>query len=126
MNQEWTISWVWWITAIEIPAFGCLFWMMQQGRREAERSLLKLYREIQLNLNVVLENLAQSKLEVARLYATIADLKDVEKRLTDHLLRLEARLTYAFQAEQRAAQRRSSRSGDQTGYFEPKGDVDAA
>jgi hypothetical protein len=126
MNQEWTISWVWWITAIEIPAFGCLFWMMQQGRREAERSLLKLYREIQLNLNAVLENLAQSKLEVARLYATIADLKDVEKRLTDHLLRLEARLTYAFQAEQRAAQRRSSRPGEQAGCFEPKGDADAA
>src|SRR6186997_2033278 len=109
MNQEWTISWVWWITVIEIPAFGCLFWMMQQSRREAEAALLKVYREIQANLNTVLENLAQSKLEVARLYATIADLKDVEKRLTDHLLRLEARLTCAFQTERRAARRRSSR-----------------
>ncbi len=126
MNQEWTISWMWWITAIEIPAFGCLFWMMQQGRREAERSLLKVYREIQANLNVVLENLAQSKLEVARLYATLADLKDVEKRLTDHLLRLEARLTYAFQAEQRAAQRRSCRLGGGIECLEPEGDVDAA
>ena len=126
MNQEWTISWVWWITAIEIPAFGCLFWMMQQGRREAERALLKVYREIQANLNVALENLAQSKLEVARLYATVADLKDVEKRLTDHLLRLEARLTYAFQTEHRAAQRRSCRPGDQAECLQPTGDADAA
>jgi hypothetical protein len=126
MNQEWTISWVWWITVIEIPAFGCLFWMMQQGRREAERALLRVYREIQANLNVVLENLAQSKLEVARLYATVADLKDVEKRLTDHLVRLEARLTYAFQAEQRATQRRSCRPGEQAERLEPKGDADAA
>jgi hypothetical protein len=126
MNQDWTISWMWWITAIEIPAFGCLFWMMQQGRREAERALLKVYREIQANLNIVLENLAQSKLEVARLYATIADLKDVEKRLTDHLLRLEARLSYALQAEQRAVQRRSYRIGSQTDCLDPKGDTDAA
>ncbi len=126
MNQEWTLSWMWWITAIEIPAFGCLFWMMQQGRREAERSLLKLYREVQANLNVVLENLAQSKLEVARLYATLADLKDVEKRLTDHLLRLEARLTYAFQAEQRAARHRSYRLGGESEGLEPEGDADAA
>jgi hypothetical protein len=60
------------------------------------------------------------------LYATIADLKDVEKRLTDHLLRLEARLTYALQAEQRAVQRRSYRLGSQTDCLEPKGDADAA
>jgi hypothetical protein len=126
MNQEWTISWVWWITVIEIPAFGCLFWMMQQGRREAERALLRVYREIQANLNVVLENLAQSKLEVARLYATVADLKDVEKRLTDHLVRLEARLTYAFQAEQRATQHRSCQPGEQAECLELKGDADAA
>ena len=126
MNQEWTISWVWWITVIEIPAFGCLFWMLQQGRREAETALLKVYREIQANLNMVLDNLGQSKLEVARLYATIADLKDVEKRLTDHLLRLEARLTYAFQAEQRASQRRSCHPGGQTEHLESQGDADAA
>ncbi len=126
MNQEWTISWVWWITAIEIPVFGCLFWMMQQSRREAERALLKVYREIQINLNAVLENLAQSKLEVARLYATIADLKDVEKRLTDHLLRLEARLTYAFQAEQRAAQRRSCQLDERHACLGPQEDADAA
>jgi hypothetical protein len=109
MNGEWTISWVWWITAVEVPALGCLFWMAHYGRREAERSLLRVYREIQANLSMVLENLAQSKLEVARLYATVSDLKDVEQRLTDHLLRLEARLTYAFQAEQHAARRRPSR-----------------
>ena len=60
---------------------GCLFWLIHHGRRESERALLRVYREIQGNLSMVLDNLAQSKLEVARLYATIADLKDVEKRL---------------------------------------------
>jgi hypothetical protein len=72
-----TISWVWWISAVELPVVGCLFWLIHHGRRESERALLRVYREIQGNFSVVLENLAQSKLEVARLYATMADLKDV-------------------------------------------------
>jgi hypothetical protein len=126
VNEEWTISWVWWITAVEVPALGCLFWMAHHGRREAERALLKVYREIQANLSVVLDNLAQSKLEVARLYATIADLKDVEKRLTDHLLRLETRLTYAFQAEQRASKRRWCPFVDRVDCLTNDGDGDVA
>lgn len=91
------MNWLWWITAVELPVLGCLFWLIHHGRRESEQANLQLYREIQGNLNIVLDNLAQSKLEVARLYATITDLKDVEQRLTDHLLRLEARLTFLLQ-----------------------------
>ena len=97
MGDEWNISFVWWITVVELPVFGSFFWLIHQGRREAERALLKVYSEIQGNMSMVLENVACSKLEVARLYATIADLKDVEKRLTDHLLRLDTRLTYLLQ-----------------------------
>jgi hypothetical protein len=85
---------MWWTTAIEVPVLGCMFWLIHHGRRESEQALLRIYREIQGNLNMVLDNLAQSKLEVARFYATVTDLKDVEQRLTDHLLRLETRLTY--------------------------------
>jgi hypothetical protein len=77
-------------------------------------------------LSVVLENLAQSKLEVARLYATIADLKDVEKRLTDHLLRLETRLTYVFQAEHRASKRRWCPFADPADCLTKDGDSDVA
>jgi hypothetical protein len=94
VSEEWSISWMWWTTAIEVPVLGCMFWLIHHGRRESERALLRIYREIQGNLNMVLDNLAQSKLEIARFHATVTDLKDVEKRLTDHLLRLEARLTY--------------------------------
>jgi hypothetical protein len=96
VNEEWNISWMWWTTAIEVPVLGCMFWLIHHGRRESERALLRIYREIQGNLNMVLDNLAQSKLEIARFYATVTDLKDVEKRLTDHLLRLETRLTYVL------------------------------
>ena len=101
VNEPWTISWVWWISAVELPVVGCLFWLIHHGRRESERALLRVYREIQGNLSIVLDNLAQSKLEVARLYATIADLKDVEKRLTDHLVRVETRLNLLLEGDAR-------------------------
>ena len=111
MSEQWSISWVWWISAVEVPVMGCLFWMVHYGRRESERALLRIYREIQSNLNTVLQNLAHSKVEVARLYATVADLKDVEKRLTNHLLRLEERLTFALRTDPRAAARWLHQSG---------------
>jgi hypothetical protein len=38
---------------------------------------------------------------VARLYATIADLKDVERRLTDHLVRVETRLNLLLEGDAR-------------------------
>lgn len=124
MNEEWTISWVWWITAVEVPVLGCLFWLTHHGRREAERALLRVYREIQTNLSMGLDNLAQSKLDAARLYATVVDLKDVEKRLTGHLLRLEARLTYTLQSELPAERRRFRRSTEQPRSSQQEGDPD--
>ena len=126
MNEEWTITWVWWITAVEVPALGCLFWLTHHGRREAERALLRVYREIQTNLNVVLENLAQSKLDAARFYATVVDLKDVEKRLTEHLLRLEARLTYMLEGDLPSDRRRSRRAPQPHQCPQRQGDPDEA
>ncbi len=126
MTEEWTISWVWWITAVEVPALGCLFWLTHHGRREAERALLRVYREIQTNLNMVLENLAQSKLDAARFYATVADLKDVEKRLTEHLLRLEARLTYMLEGDLPADRPRSRRFPQHPQFSRQQGEADEA
>lgn len=93
MTEDATITWVWWITVVEIPVLGGLFWLVHQGRREADRAMMRMYGQVQNNVSTVLQTLAQSRLEVARHYATVTDLKDVEKRLTDHLLRLEHRLS---------------------------------
>ncbi len=41
VNEPWTISWVWWISAVELPVVGCLFWLIHHGRRESERALLQ-------------------------------------------------------------------------------------
>jgi hypothetical protein len=126
VSEDWTISWVWWITAVEVPVLGCLFWLIHHGRRESEQTILQLYREIQGSINVVLDNLAQSKLEVARLYATVADLKDVEQRLTDHLLRLEARLTFLLQADRRGSSSRNCQTCPTGGSTQTEGGRDAA
>jgi hypothetical protein len=117
---------MWWTTAIEVPVLGCMFWLIHHGRRESERALLRIYREIQGNLNMVLDNLAQSKLEIARFYATVTDLKDVEKRLTDHLLRLETRLTYLLPSNPTARPDWSRSKGENRRNRSGMGDPDAA
>jgi hypothetical protein len=126
VNEPTTISWIWWISAVELPVIGCLFWLIHHGRRESEQALLKIYREIQGNLSIVLDNLAHSKLEVARLYATIADLKDVEKRLSDHLVRVETRLNLLLEGDARGLAQRLRPIGERPGRLIGRGDSDAA
>jgi hypothetical protein len=126
VNEPSTISWIWWISAVELPVIGCLFWMIHHGRRESERALLKVYREIQGNLSIVLDNLAHSKLEVARLYATIADLKDVEKRLTDHLVRVETRLNLLLEGDASRLGHQLRPLSDRACRLASRGDSDAA
>lgn len=126
MNEQWTINLVWWISAVELPALGCLFWLIHHGRRESEQALLKIYREIQGNMSMVLDSLGQSKLEVARLYATIADLKHVEKRLTDHLVRVESRLNLVLEGDVRTLGRWPRPAGSQGRGEADRGESDAA
>jgi hypothetical protein len=126
VNEPSTLSWIWWISAVELPVIGCLFWLIHHGRRESERALLKIYREIQGNLSIVLDNLAHSKLEVARLYATIADLKDVEKRLSDHLVRVETRLNLLLEGDARRLSRQLRPLSDRACRLASQGDSDAA
>lgn len=94
MNDATTISLVWWITAVELPVLAGLFWMIYNSRREHDRAILRLHTEIQGQLAVLLDNITQFKLEVARVYVTMPQLKDLEKRLTQHLLRLEDRIIH--------------------------------
>jgi len=72
---------IWWITAIELPALGGLFWLLQAHRTAVDRELKTLR-----------DDLAAFKLHVATGYASIVYLEDVENRLTAHLLKIEAKL----------------------------------
>lgn len=79
-----TLDVVWWITAVELPAMGGLFLMLSRQRKDAETA------QVQAR-----EALAAYKLEVAKTYPSFEMLKDVENRLTDHLLRIERKLEIA-------------------------------
>jgi hypothetical protein len=72
---------IWWITAIELPALGGLFWLLQNHRTACARELKSLSAE-----------LADHKLHVATNYVSVGNLKDVETRITGHLLKIETKL----------------------------------
>lgn len=71
----------WWITAIELPALAGLFWLLQSQKTEADKALESVRTEI-----------SDFKLHVATTYASVAYLKDVEARLVQHLVKIEAKL----------------------------------
>ncbi|MDX9862832.1 MAG: hypothetical protein RBS99_18135 [Rhodospirillales bacterium] len=81
MGHPWAVDAAWWITAVEIPALAGLYWLIWRHRRDADIAIARLR-----------EGLAAYKLEVAKSYASIAYLREVEKRLTEHLLRIEDKL----------------------------------
>lgn len=70
-----------WAAMIEIPVFAAIFRMLGKHRQLAEETGDGLK-----------EALAEFKIHVARNYVSVNYLKDVEDRLTNHLLRIENKL----------------------------------
>lgn len=87
-----TIDVVWWISAVELPVLAGLFWLIARLRKDAEQALESQRIRAEAAQAQVRESLAAYKLEVAKTYVSTATLKDVETRLTDHLLRIEHKL----------------------------------
>ncbi len=87
---------IWWITAVELPVISGLFWMINRHRRDAELSLEAVRQRADNANSQAREALANYKVEVARSYAGLDTLKTVEQRLTDHLLRIEAKLEFSY------------------------------
>lgn len=74
------LDFAWWLSAVELPALAGLFWLVQRQR------------DMAVDLAAAL---AAYKLDVAQTYASISLLREVETRLTEHLLRIEAKLDQA-------------------------------
>lgn len=70
-----------WVTMIELPLLATLFRIIFKQKRDCEMSICQNK-----------DALAEFKLHVARNYVSVNYLKDVENRLTDHLLRIEKKL----------------------------------
>jgi len=97
MQPHWDIDLIWWITAVEIPALAGLFWLIWRGRNDWQDSLMRLHHLLEEGIDEHRDTLAAFKLEVAKSYASIALLKDVEIRLTKHLQRIEDKLDNQIQ-----------------------------
>jgi hypothetical protein len=83
---------IWWITIIELPALTALALLIWRTRIEAQQATSNTADRAKAMLDDLRAELALFKLDVARSYASVALLKDTEKRLTHHLLRIEAKL----------------------------------
>jgi len=92
MGHPWAVDVVWWITAVEIPALAGLYWLIWRNRRDTDTAVAGGRAACEAAITRLSDNLAAYKLEVAKSYASIAYLREVEKRLTGHLLRIEDKL----------------------------------
>lgn len=85
---------VWWITVIDLPAMAGLFWMVLRVRSEAEDALQNAHVTLDRRCDQLRDALHGFKLEAAKNYASRQDMHALEKRLVEHLLRIEAKLEY--------------------------------
>lgn len=92
MQETWTVDLIWWISAVELPALAGLFWLTWRNRRDADAAFNDCRSRCDSNVSGQRERLAAYKLEVAKSYASIAYIKEVEHRLTKHLIRIEDKL----------------------------------
>ncbi|MBF0355000.1 MAG: hypothetical protein HQL43_07185 [Alphaproteobacteria bacterium] len=92
MSQHWSIDLIWWISAVELPVLAGLFWLVWKTRRDLDEAMDGERAHVQSSLIDLREALSAYKLEVAKSYASIGYIKDIERRLTEHLVRIEAKL----------------------------------
>jgi hypothetical protein len=83
---------VWWVTVIDIPVVASLFLMIWRSRKEFESKIESLHRLLETRHAQMRDSLSAYKLEVAKTYSTQAELRMLEGRLVDHLLRIESKL----------------------------------
>lgn len=82
---------MWWIGVVEIPVLVALFTLIWS----------------------VMRDLTNFRMEVARTYASAIQVRELEQRLTAHLLRIEAKLdTTALKAENLSAQAKFHEKGE--------------
>ncbi len=92
MHETVTLDLIWWITAVEIPVLGSLFWLIWRVRRDSQECADRNRGDLAVQIQQLREGLAAYKLEVAQSYVSIPYIKEVERRLTDHLVRIETKL----------------------------------
>ena len=83
---------LWWITVVELPALAGLFWLWWNNIRATDDAIEELRHGAHGDISRLHQMLDAYKLDVAKSYASMSYLKDVEGRLTAHLIRIEEKL----------------------------------
>lgn len=83
---------IWWVTIVDLPAMGSLFWLIWRNKNESDAQIQYLRELLNTRNSQMREALSGFKLEVAKSYAAITELKELEDRLIKHLLRIESKL----------------------------------
>lgn len=83
---------VWWVTVIDIPVTASLFWMIWRARKEFQIEVNHLNSLLDIRHSQLRDALSAYKLEVAKTYSTQSELRNLETRLVNHLLRIESKL----------------------------------
>jgi len=71
--------------------------IVRLGRRQLSSRIEEMEHRLDMGAAQAREALAAYKLEVAKSYATVGLVKDSERRLTEHLVRIEVKLDAARQ-----------------------------
>ncbi|MCB4823276.1 hypothetical protein [Roseicella aerolata] len=82
----------WWITAVEAPIVAALFYMIHGLRRDLHDRIDRADQRESDAVTRTRDELAEFKLEVARAYVPLSLIRDVDRRLSQHLLRIEEKL----------------------------------
>lgn len=83
---------VWWLSAVYIPITAAFFTLIFKMKRDFDRAMDDMQKLIHTRHSQLRDSLAAYKLEVAKSYASVNDVREVEKRLVSHLLRIEEKL----------------------------------
>ena len=93
----------WWISVIEIPAVAALFHMLHGLRKDLNARIDRADERDSDALGRTREDLAAFKLEVARTYVPLSLIREVDRRLSQQLLRIEEKLEEVSRATTAAA-----------------------
>ena len=83
---------LWWVTAVEIPVVIALFWMIHGMRRDVQDRIERGDARDSEAVARTRDELAEFRIEVARTYVPLSLIRDVDRRLSEHLLRIEQKL----------------------------------
>ncbi len=82
----------WWISVIEVPVVAALFRMIYMLKQDIQNRIDRGDTRDSEAVARACDELAEFKLEVARTYVPLSLIRDMDQRVSSHLLRIEGKL----------------------------------